>query len=247
MTIGKGNQILYYRKPVWSQIIRLGFDELRSHFIPIRIDSEIEQHTQLNPQLVRYATQPNAVHNNDNWCVDLPPTRAFSHPTYQPSQMNPSIPSTAHSSLTAAVQESRKRYRKKIITHLKKFPTVRFLPKKNKLRSITNLRGSGASSLTQDYKCETVRTGETAAIISNSMLQNGFFLLSHLFYAVPHGLGFGVKSLDDIYLKYRHYVDVIEARQGKQQESASRLNGIQLYLNQYERMSLIRYDHTFVL
>ena len=68
-------------------------------------------------------------------------------------------------------------------------PTIRFLPKKNCVRPITNFR---------------VKSGQSSNSSSTTALYNCMHILKHIYNRNPVLIGFGAFGFDEIYIKIRY-------------------------------------------
>ena len=108
----------------------------------------------------------------------------------------------------------------KLKRFLERLPLVRFVPKKNSVRAITNLRTkrnhiSSTTTGIQSYSNTFNTTNTTAAtattgqvygeVLTNTSLYNCLHVLKSVYSNRPQLAGFGAFGLDDIYLKFLKY------------------------------------------
>lgn len=107
---GTGSEVLFYRRPVWSQIMRLGKKQMESNFVEVKMGGSV------SPELKAQSST----------ILPMSPTAAD---TQAVTPSNTILPVNSSS--------DQLRRRGDPLIH---FPLVRFVPKKTTVRAITNLR-----------------------------------------------------------------------------------------------------------
>lgn len=147
-------------------------------------------------------------------------------PSYASGGMNSSTTTLAGqlpSSNSSSVTLKRKREDLDLSPAWKKYlhgiPNVRFVPKANSVRAITNLRTrkgtsfrprqqvniTNSNSSTSNSSTNNTPFSHSEEVLTNSALYNCMHVLKHHFLLHPSLAGFGVFGIDDVYVKFLDY------------------------------------------
>lgn len=105
----------------------------------------------------------------------------------------------------AASFNSNRQSRALLPSLLKRVPCVRFVPKMNSLRAITNFRRTMAQ-----VKGPTLKdTPLGRELVTNAMLYNCLHILKHIYNSSPVHGGFGVMHVDEVFFKLKHFKSTV--------------------------------------
>ena len=192
---GLGSQLLYYRKRIWSLMMKMGETQLEESFVLIPDPT----HTNSKDEDVEIATRNRKPANLDD---DFIPKQSIglSKTSTTPKPLKPLV--------------NIKFDRDSII--FKTAPFVRLVPKKRSVRPITNMTQRNKHTLTNSSSGHmtmgNIYTNKTASIdlssspiFKNSGLYNTLHVLRRACNSRPSLIGFGTFGLDDIYQKFKTF------------------------------------------
>lgn len=162
---GRSNDVTFFRKPIWARVIERGREQMKKHFMELPSYGDDDIQDQKVGQK-RTHSYPSSLVQSTNVNNNTGLLRAHT------STMPP----------------------KKKLRSIETLPKIRFLPKKNCVRPITNFRvksSSGGSS--------------SSSLLNNnvSSLYNCMHILKHIYSRNPVLIGFGAFGFDEIYMKIR--------------------------------------------
>jgi Telomerase ribonucleoprotein complex - RNA binding domain len=131
---GRGTEVHYYRKGVWNRLLKKAREQMGCHFMRICAD-QTQTQTQTDPRVAHLGgnqttsgTSLNKLNSNSN-------STKVSTSSSTSNDTNTNTNSATLKSSTHSAQSGLRG-----ILDLQGAPTVRFVPKKNSLRPITNLK-----------------------------------------------------------------------------------------------------------
>ena len=200
---GCGQQVLYYRKPVWSQCMRLGRQQMKRHFVEV----------QLQPSLTGLLGFQRSSTTLTNSTINGANNNSSSSGAKQavPSHTLPTRHLHKHSKNSKTTNNTYRHWSKLQQLAFKRLPSVRYLPKKSSLRPITNLKRPSTTANTttntnnNNNNTYIDRNNNNIDVITNTMLYSCLHVLKHIYQLNPVLGGFGVMGTDEIYAKFRHY------------------------------------------
>eukprot|EP01038_Epipyxis_sp_PR26KG_P014927 gene14927-20079_t len=95
---------------------------------------------------------------------------------------------------------------------LNRIPLVRFVPKKSSVRAITNLKSKKNNTIHNFTKYNNSNNNNPMSeVLTNSSLYNCLHVLRNFYLNNQLLIGFGVFGLDDIYIKFRNYLNRLDS------------------------------------
>lgn len=202
---GCGSELFYFQKSIWSKIIRLGSNQIYQSFVPIEtnLDNQISV-SNTNSNRPSLSNQPKSI---SSWWKF----------------------SVTHENLLEKEREKQAiaRIQRRNLFHKLSIciPMVRFVPKKESIRAITNMRVRQVSSsnmmrqlVVSAFHANSISNSNTnpnpnsiltssidLSSISMTQLYNCLNVLRQIYLKSPHLIGFGVLGMDEIYLKIKEY------------------------------------------
>jgi Telomerase ribonucleoprotein complex - RNA binding domain len=126
---GRGSEVHYFRKGVWNRLLKKAREQMGCHFMRICADQTHTQ-TQIDPRAAHLggdqSTNNNCLNNSSNNMAKVSTSGSITNDTN----------TTANTTILKSSTHTGHRG----ILDLQGAPTVRFVPKKNSLRPITNLK-----------------------------------------------------------------------------------------------------------
>lgn len=202
---GCGQRILYYRKPVWSQCMRLGRLQMKQHFVEVQLQpTPTGQLAFQRPICLPNSTANNNSSGNSNTNLGSLPlsTSALSSSSRRtgthvlhPLHTYPKHPPPMYHRNWSKLQQ----------LAFKRLPSVRYLPKKTSLRPITNLKRHQPTGNNTNSGIDKYSSSNNTDVITNTMLYQCLHVLKHIYQLNPVLGGYGVMGMDEIYAKFKHF------------------------------------------
>lgn len=156
---GRGSEVHYFRKGVWNRLLKKAKEQMGCHFMKICAD-------QVDPRVGSNLGGMEA----SNTCVNGSSSTAIK--VNSSSSMMNDANATTTATTTATTHKGSTQSGVRGILDLQRAPTVRFVPKKNSLRPITNLKSRPkAASKAKTARCSLFSCSHHSTLFTHSDVQ----------------------------------------------------------------------------